>query len=100
MIDADDSHVILNGVENHPENPYLKIAILLVASAAASQNDLKIQPLSICRCHILCPLHAIPRGDFDNTCAVIKHLKNKPNISFDAIMGGCVIRLRQRQKNG
>ena len=43
MIDADDSHVILNGVENHPENLYLKIAILLVASAAVSLNDLKIQ---------------------------------------------------------
>ena len=47
MIDADDSEVILNLSKNHPENHYLKIAILCldVASAvtAASLIDLKIQ---------------------------------------------------------
>ena len=43
MIDAGDSHVILKWFKNHPENHYLKIAILWLASAAASLNDLKIQ---------------------------------------------------------
>ena len=42
-----DSKVILEWSKNHPENHYLKIAILCVAlavaSAASSLNDLKIQ---------------------------------------------------------
>ena len=41
MIDACNSQVILKWSKNHPENHYLKIAILLVASA--SLNNLKIQ---------------------------------------------------------
>ncbi len=45
MIDVGDFKVILQQSKNHPENHYLKIAILLVASAPepASLNDLKIQ---------------------------------------------------------
>ena len=47
MIDAGDSQVILKWSKNHPENHYLKIAILRAdvasAVAAASLNDLKIQ---------------------------------------------------------
>ena len=48
MIDAGDSQVLIyKWSKNHPENHYLKIAILLVPSAvawaAATLNDLKIQ---------------------------------------------------------
>ena len=43
MIDASVSELILEWSKNHPENHYLKIAILCVASEAASLNNLKIQ---------------------------------------------------------
>ena len=43
MIDAGDSLVNLKWFKNHPENHYLKIAILWASVAAASLNDLKIQ---------------------------------------------------------
>ncbi len=47
MIDAGISQVILKWSKNHPDNHYLKIAIMWAdvasAVAAASLNDLKIQ---------------------------------------------------------
>ncbi len=52
MIDAGDTLVILKLSKNHPEHHYLKIAILLAASAstpaAASLNDLKLIEKLIC----------------------------------------------------
>ena len=43
MIDAGDSHVILKWSKNHPEDHYLKIAIVWAAEAVASLMVLKIQ---------------------------------------------------------
>ena len=71
MVDADDSQVILKLTKNHPENHHLKIAILLLVSAAVSLTDLKIQLRIIELYNPL--LHLVVEG---SKCSILKYKYN------------------------
>ncbi len=76
MIDAGDSQVILYWPKNHPENHYLIIAILLMASAvamaASSLNDLKIQLWSTLLHHVFFYVFPHMFSHISSPCRVLK----------------------------